>query len=150
MKSVFHNNPGREKYAKQGCLGLIIPYSQYQQRQSAHRRKDPNHYVIYRFLLIWKNKNKTELQILQSGWFLTNRSFVKNLVDFLVTLIRIYSPITSDSIRGLVRHFSVNQLNKLLLTMCEWTYAAAWPFFFRACCLFRYVRLCSMPRSFPS
>lgn len=47
MKPVFHhNNPGREKHAnKQGCLGLIIPYSQYQQGQSAHRRKDPNHYV---------------------------------------------------------------------------------------------------------
>lgn len=46
MKSVFHhNNPGREEHAKQGCLGLIIPYSQYQQWQSAHRRKDPNHYV---------------------------------------------------------------------------------------------------------
>lgn len=44
MKSVFHHNyPGREKYAKQGCLSLIIPYSQYQQWQSAHRRKDPNH-----------------------------------------------------------------------------------------------------------
>lgn len=46
MKSVFHHNyPGREKHAKQGCLGLIIPYSQYQQWQSAHITKDPNHYV---------------------------------------------------------------------------------------------------------
>lgn len=35
----------RKTYAKQGCLSLIIPYSQYQQWQSAHRRKDPNHYV---------------------------------------------------------------------------------------------------------
>lgn len=46
MKSVFHHNhPGREKHAKQGCRGLIIPYSQRQQWQSAHRGKDPNHYV---------------------------------------------------------------------------------------------------------
>lgn len=45
MKSVFHHNkPGREKHTKQGYLGLIISYSQYQQWQS-HRRKDPNHYV---------------------------------------------------------------------------------------------------------
>lgn len=46
MKPVFHhNNPGREKHAEQDCLGLIIPHSQYRQWQSAHGRKDPNHYV---------------------------------------------------------------------------------------------------------
>lgn len=39
MKSVFHhNNPGREKHATQGCLGLVIPCSQYQQWQSAQRK----------------------------------------------------------------------------------------------------------------
>lgn len=93
MKSVFHNNPGREKYAKQGCLGLIIPYSQYQQRQSAHRRKDPNHYVIYRFLLICE-----EL----SGLF---GYFNSHIFSSYIRL------------RGLVRHFSVNQLNR---SCCLW------------------------------
>lgn len=80
------------------------------------QKKGPKSLCNLRFLLIWKNKHKTELQILQSGWFLTNQSFV-NLVEFLVTLICIYSPITSDSLCGLVLHFSVNQLNR---SCCLW------------------------------
>lgn len=59
MKSVFHHNsPGREKHAKQGCLGLIIPYGQYQQRQSAHRRKDPNHSVTLKISVNLKEQKQ--------------------------------------------------------------------------------------------
>lgn len=149
MKSVFHlNKPGREKHAKQCWLGIIIPPISTAAVRT--QKKGPKSLCNVKISVNLKEQNKTERQILQSGQFLTNQSFV-NVVDFLVTLFCIYPPITSDSICGLVLHFSVNQLNR---NCCLWCVSEHTPlpglFFFGACCLFRYIRLCSMPRSFPS
>lgn len=149
MKSVFHRNkPGREKHAKQCWLGIIIlPTSTAAVRT---QKKGPKSLCNVKISVNLKEQtqNRTSDPPIRT---IPNKSVFCERSGLFGYFILHISSITSDSICGLVLHFSVNQLNR---NRCLWCVSEHTPlpglFFFGACCLFRYIRLCSMPRSFPS